>query len=103
MSSAQPSSSSEVHLVVIVHGLWGSPEHVSHLANTLREISSRAKGSTPLNVLVPSSIQWTNTYDGIDYCAEHVAREIDLRRAQLELDGRVLKKFSCIGVRSKLY
>ncbi|POV94876.1 hypothetical protein PSTT_16601, partial [Puccinia striiformis] len=93
----QPSSSSEVHLVVIVHGLWGSPEHVSHLANTLREISSRAKGSTPLNVLVPSSIQWTNTYDGIDYCAEHVAREIDLRRAQLELDGRVLKKFSCIG------
>ncbi|PLW38079.1 hypothetical protein PCASD_11801 [Puccinia coronata f. sp. avenae] len=88
---------SHVHLVVIIHGLWGSPDHVSHLANTLRKVSDRATNATPLSILVPASIQWTNTYDGIDYCAEHVAQEIDIRRAQLELDGMVVTRFSCIG------
>jgi hypothetical protein len=98
MSAARTTSPSPVHLVVIIHGLWGSPEHVGHLASTLEKISGRTTNSTPLSILIPGSIQWTNTYDGIDYCAEHVAQEIDQRRAELEMDGKVLTKFSCIGV-----
>ncbi|KAA1086688.1 hypothetical protein PGT21_008413 [Puccinia graminis f. sp. tritici] len=97
MAAARTANPSPVHLVVIIHGLWGSPEHVGHLASTLEKISGRTTNSTPLSILIPRSIQWTNTYDGIDYCAEHVAQEIDLRRAELELDGKVLTKFSCIG------
>ncbi|OAV97857.1 hypothetical protein PTTG_07304 [Puccinia triticina 1-1 BBBD Race 1] len=97
MSAARTARPSEVHLVVIIHGLWGSPEHVSHLASTLRKISAQSSDSATLDILIPNSIQWTNTYDGIDYCAEHVAQEIDQRRSQLEMDGKVLTKFSCIG------
>lgn len=99
MSAVHSSNPINVHLVVIIHGLWGSPDHVSYLANTLRKIanSSIQQSNDQLEILIPNSIQWTNTYDGIDYCAEHVAREIDLRRQELESDQRKLIKFSCIG------
>ncbi|KAG0144066.1 hypothetical protein CROQUDRAFT_660414 [Cronartium quercuum f. sp. fusiforme G11] len=83
-----------IHLVCVIHGLWGTPEHVAWLADTLAQRGSR---EVELEVFRPTQIQWTNTYDGIDFCAELVAKELDQKIQGFRLDGRQVTKFSCVG------
>ena len=84
-----------VHLLIIIHGLWGTPDHVAHLADT---IAQRASDQIQLEIFRPEQIQWTNTYDGIDFCAEKVAQELDQKLRELQQHDLQVVKFSCLGV-----
>ncbi|CAH7673006.1 putative serine esterase-domain-containing protein, partial [Phakopsora pachyrhizi] len=88
---------SPIHLVVIIHGLWGTPDHVSYLSKSLSRIRPSSSTQPRLEIFVPSCIQWTHTYDGIDFCAERVANDLDLKISDLERSGGKLTKFSCVG------
>lgn len=101
-----------MHLAVAVHGLWGDPENLDFVCNTLIQEHDGLRAPTPdpsssptldseqsapttkdpiavapvppdptaqpqLVVLNSTVNRWVNTYDGIDWCAERVIREID--------------------------
>ncbi|KAL8754744.1 MAG: hypothetical protein Q9184_005015 [Pyrenodesmia sp. 2 TL-2023] len=81
------------HLCVLVHGLWGNPNHLSYLAKALREKHPEDK----LNILVAKSNSGSYTYDGIETGGERVTQEIETLLQELEHDGAPIKKLSIIG------
>ncbi|KAJ9123818.1 hypothetical protein QFC24_003595 [Naganishia onofrii] len=125
--SARPSSAPKnVHLVVLIHGLWGkrsiplskgmslfmflslgNPRHLDvareelQLAyeKALEQQTEDAGGDLPeLQILVAQGNEGTFTYDGIDVCAGRVAREIEKEVQRIEKDGSsVVKDFSVMG------
>lgn len=66
-----------VHLVVLVHGMWGNPGHLAELDRVIRETHSEP-GVTGERVrtLVAKTNSESGTYDGIDWGAERVAEEV---------------------------
>lgn len=81
------------HLCVLIHGLWGNPNHLSYLATSLRNKHSEEK----LHILVSKTNSNTFTYDGIDLGAERVTQEIETYIEELEKDGSKIKKLSIVG------
>ncbi|KAL8826204.1 MAG: hypothetical protein Q9170_007494 [Blastenia crenularia] len=81
------------HLCVLVHGLWGNPNHLSYLAKALREKHHDDK----LNILVAKSNSGTYTYDGIETGGERVTQEIEALLQELEQDGASITKLSIVG------
>lgn len=68
---------SPVHLLVLVHGLWGNVEHLSTLATIIKEThNGTSDASVELDVLVAEGNQNFHTYDGIDWGAERVVQEV---------------------------
>lgn len=123
MTSQTPKN---VHLVVLVHGLWGKrartsglrnadrsfpPGNPRHLAVAHEELQqayeracdkARQEGDIDalpeLQALVAQGNEGTHTYDGIDVCAGRVAKEIDREVRRIEKDGsRVVRDFSIMG------
>lgn len=75
------SSPASVHLLVLVHGLWGSVEHLAALAEVIKETHSKSGTSdVELDVLVAEGNQNFHTYDGIDWGAERVVEEVSGRQ-----------------------
>jgi Putative serine esterase (DUF676) len=92
----------QYHLVVICHGLWGSPVHVETIVSLLREKAvsphSSDNDEAELVVVPVSTNEGTHTYDGIDFCAERVVTEIDHQVDELEADARgKVTRFSIVG------
>ena len=62
--------------------MWGSCEHLRELANTITQVHSTSRTSSAegpdveLDVLLAQSNQSAQTYDGIDWGAERVTREV---------------------------
>ncbi|KAL1903210.1 hypothetical protein Sste5346_000495 [Sporothrix stenoceras] len=81
------------HLCVLVHGLWGQPEHLGSVASTLREKYSEDQ----LHILVAGSNSGYNTYDGIDTGGERVCREIEDALKAAADKGAKITKLSVIG------
>lgn len=71
MCKAAPPSSSDVHLVVLQHGLWGKPEHVAYVEKLMLEHCARRENEAACKVAVRSLNSNVNeektTYDGIDF------------------------------------
>ncbi|KAH8930249.1 DUF676-domain-containing protein [Atractiella rhizophila] len=86
-----------VHLVVILHGLWGTRDHIAYISRSVKraaedrlakeeeaaaaqevggEGSSVKRKKGKVIVLEAAGNEWTNTYDGIDFCAHRVQEEI---------------------------
>jgi len=66
-----------VHLLVLVHGMWGNPNHLSELARTACETYTEpSPDGTNLHVLMAQTIKEESTYDGIDWGGERVASEV---------------------------
>lgn len=66
-----------IHLLVLVHGMWGNPEHLSELARIAREtFSEPSSDGTSLHVMLAETIQEDSTYDGVDWGGERVAKEV---------------------------
>lgn len=66
----------DIHLLVIIHGMWGNPGHIAELARVARETYSNASSDgTILHVLKSESIRDNSTYDGVDWGGERVAKE----------------------------
>ncbi|RPA86418.1 DUF676-domain-containing protein [Ascobolus immersus RN42] len=80
------------HLVILVHGLWGTPVHLTYLTESLQKHDDR------LLVYVPKNNSGYFTYDGIDTCAERIVREVDTALEEFKTDDGVdIKKISVIG------
>ncbi|GAK65628.1 DUF676-domain-containing protein [Moesziomyces antarcticus] len=112
-----------VHLVVVHHGLWGSPENTAYLCTTLARFHGGV--ATPSSKLTPPESEATlsahadthanagadtrlvvhnssanaadHTYDGIDWCAERLVAEIYAQITALEYDEARVTKLSLVG------
>ncbi|KAJ7091355.1 DUF676-domain-containing protein [Mycena belliarum] len=84
-------SSSSVHLLVLVHGMWGNPGHLAELDRVIKETIP------DLHVLRAETNQEDGTYDGIDWGGERVAEEIVAEVDKLAKEGRTVTRFSITG------
>ncbi|KAJ4993313.1 lipid particle protein [Stagonosporopsis vannaccii] len=93
MAASSPADASHkiTHLVVLVHGLWGHPDHLKYLTTSIKE------RYPDLDVLVPKSNSGSFTYDGIELGGERVANEVEARLEELKQNGHTIKKFSITG------
>ncbi|KAF8647749.1 hypothetical protein AX16_006584 [Volvariella volvacea WC 439] len=88
----------QIHLLVIIHGLWGNPEHVGELDRIVREAhGDREKEGVRLHVLLAKTNSEDSTYDGVDWGGERVAREVKAEVAALKEAGEEVVKFSVTG------
>ncbi|KAF2126864.1 lipase/serine esteras-like protein [Dothidotthia symphoricarpi CBS 119687] len=81
------------HLAVLVHGLWGNPDHLKYLTTSLRERFPEEN----LDILVPKNNAGSFTYDGIELGGERVASEVCDRLEELAKNGHNITKISVIG------
>ena len=81
------------HLCVLVHGLWGNPNHLNYLRDTLREQQTDER----LHILQPKSNADSFTYDGIEVGAERITNEVEQKIKELEQNGAKIKKISITG------
>ena len=66
-----------IHLLVLIHGMWGNPAHIGELERIARETYSDAgSDGTVLRVLKAESIRDNSTYDGVDWGGERIAKEV---------------------------
>jgi hypothetical protein len=75
-----------VHLLVLIHGMWGNPGHLEALANAVQDkyAEPNEDGET-LEVLLAETNKSAATYDGIDWGGERVADEV---RHIISLSGK---------------
>ncbi|OGM43378.1 lipase/serine esterase [Aspergillus bombycis] len=81
------------HLCVLIHGFWGNPSHMGHLAASLRQRYSEDR----LHVLVAERNVGNLTYDGIEVGGERVAHEIEETLDALADQGCPIRKLSVVG------
>lgn len=75
--SSVPAPSTAVHLLVLIHGMWGCPRHLAALkAAITAKYPQPDKSGEELDVLVAERIQDRWTYDGIDWNGERVTDEV---------------------------
>lgn len=76
-SSSASSATVTVHLLVLIHGMWGNPRHLAALkaAITTKYAEPTDQGEE-LDVIVAQSIKDCATYDGIDWGGERVTEEV---------------------------
>ena len=69
-----------IHLLVLVHGMWGNPAHLAHMDKIIREVKGSTESAGPdgarLAVLVACTNSDESTYDGVDWGGERVAQEV---------------------------
>jgi len=92
-TTAAHAPASPDHLCVLVHGLWGNPDHLKFLSTSLREKYPEDK----LHILVAKRNAGSFTYDGIDTGGERLAHEIEETLAELAHNGHEITKLSVIG------
>lgn len=93
---------SEIHLLVAIHGMWGSPSHLASTARVIEEVKGGKDqlvdaGAPDLHVLVAATNANDHTYDGIDNGGERVAQEIYEEIDKLSAEGRTVIRFSVCG------
>ncbi|KAF6761690.1 lipid particle protein [Ephemerocybe angulata] len=89
---------SPIHLLVLIHGMWGNPGHLAELQRIAAETYSEpTEDGTKLEILVPETNRENSTYDGVDWGGERVAKEILEKVEALEKDGGEVKKLSVTG------
>ncbi|KAJ3713816.1 putative serine esterase-domain-containing protein [Lentinula raphanica] len=89
MSSETTSDS--VHLLVLVHGMWGNTSHLSEMERIVKEMRPE------LHVLLAETNQEDSTYDGIDWGGERVAKEVIQEITHLRSQGKHVRHFSITG------
>jgi len=76
-----------VHLLVLIHGMWGNPGHLARMHEIVQQVKGNAEntgsGQAELAVLVAQTNRDEWTYDGIDWGGERVAEEVSTLLAPL--------------------
>lgn len=87
-----------IHLLVLVHGMWGNPQHLAELARIAEEThtTSNVDGTT-LHILRAETIKDDSTYDGVDWGGERIAKEVVETVKELESKGDHVVRFSVTG------
>ncbi|KAI5467215.1 putative serine esterase-domain-containing protein [Mariannaea sp. PMI_226] len=81
------------HLCVLVHGLWGNPNHMRNIAKALRKKYSHDH----LYILLAKQNSGNFTYDGIDRGGERICAEIEAEIREIESRGGKITKLSIVG------
>ncbi|KAI1092605.1 DUF676-domain-containing protein [Rostrohypoxylon terebratum] len=81
------------HLCVLVHGLWGNPNHMKSVAKALRDTYSEDE----LYLLVAKRNSDSFTYDGIERGGERVCLEIEEELEKIRNKGGKITKLSIVG------
>ncbi|KAB8556638.1 hypothetical protein FH972_025674 [Carpinus fangiana] len=89
--SSTPSERQDLHLCVFVHGLWGSPGHLSFISGSLRD------AHPDLHLFSPKTNAGNLTYDGIEVGGERVTEEVEKELSELEAAGKKVTRMSVIG------
>jgi Putative serine esterase (DUF676) len=65
------------HLLVLIHGMWGNPDHLAEMRRIIIEkFSHDADDDLHLEVLVSQTNRGKSTYDGIDWGGERITEEV---------------------------
>ncbi|CAE6359518.1 unnamed protein product [Rhizoctonia solani] len=97
-SSSSTLSPRNVHFLALVHGMWGSPDHLARVEETIKEKLADAEGDTEFVSLRIRTNAESHTYDGLDWGAERAVKEIYQTVEELESDGhKKVTKFSIFG------
>jgi pimeloyl-ACP methyl ester carboxylesterase len=88
-----------VHLVVLIHGLYGSPANLSVIKEEIINAGADQPGPSPpeIVVLVCKSFSGSHTWDGIDVNAFRASKEIDQAIEDLVEAGKTVDHFSIVG------
>ncbi|KAH7407426.1 putative serine esterase-domain-containing protein [Cadophora sp. MPI-SDFR-AT-0126] len=81
------------HLCVLVHGLWGNPNHLKVMAQSLRAKHPEEN----LHILVAKRNSGSFTYDGIERGGERVCFEIEEEIEKLARAGQEITRISLVG------
>ncbi|KAI1811551.1 DUF676-domain-containing protein [Poronia punctata] len=81
------------HLCVLVHGLWGNPEHMNQVAKAIREVYAEDE----LHLLIAKRNSGSFTYDGIELGGERVCLEIEEEIEIIRKRGGKITKLSIAG------
>ena len=72
----------DVHLLILIHGMWGSPSNLASMHRIMKEIRLNDSSVDPdgkaLHIMLAETNQAESTYDGIDWGGERVATEVSL-------------------------
>lgn len=93
-------SEKPAHLFVLIHGLWGGPNHMLPIENSIREsLGSDFDGTNDeIVVLRPSSFRFWKTYDGLKFNSEKVVADIFYEIETLKQKQNLkVNKISVIG------
>ncbi|CZS98457.1 hypothetical protein WAI453_005798 [Rhynchosporium graminicola] len=81
------------HLCVLVHGLWGNPNHLKVMAQSLRAKYPEES----LHILVAKRNSGSFTYDGIERGGERVCFEIEEEIEKSARAGQEITRISLVG------
>ncbi len=74
------SSDQPIHLLVLLHGMWGNPTHLAEMNRIYNETRGKEDSIGPngerLHILLAQANKEAGTYDGIDWCGERIADEV---------------------------
>ncbi|KAF8512920.1 putative serine esterase-domain-containing protein, partial [Gautieria morchelliformis] len=87
------------HLLVLIHGMWGNPDHLAEMHRIIAEkFSHDADDDLQLEVLVSQENRDKSTYDGIDWGGERITEEVLKSVEDIEREGtRKVTHFSVVG------
>ena len=89
-----------VHLVILIHGLYGSPANLTVVAEEVAKAAATShNGGNDFETVVHicRSFTGSHTWDGIDVNAKRASHEIDEIIERLENQGKRVDKFSIMG------
>ncbi|KAJ3536957.1 hypothetical protein NM688_g6764 [Phlebia brevispora] len=95
-------TTNNVHLLVLLHGMWGNPDHLAEMGRIYEELRGQEDSETGpagerLHIIIPETNRESQTYDGIDWGGERVSQEVLKEVARLEEDGKKVTRFSVTG------
>ena len=56
-----------VHLLVLIHDMWGHPGHLAELNRVIRETYTETDDALSLEILLAKTNREKSIYDGIDW------------------------------------
>ncbi|ODV80610.1 putative serine esterase [Suhomyces tanzawaensis NRRL Y-17324] len=86
----------DAHLFVLVHGLWGGPNHMRTIESTITDLLPDIS-KEKIVTLKPSSFRFWKTYDGLRLNSQKVITEIFYEIEALKGNNLNVKKISFVG------
>jgi hypothetical protein len=74
--SAATAAPKSIHFLAFVHGMWGSPDHLKTVDDTIQKRFAETEGDTELVTLRIKTNANSHTYDGLDWGAERAVKEV---------------------------
>ncbi|EGV64696.1 hypothetical protein PSN45_005036 [Yamadazyma tenuis] len=87
----------EYHLVVLVHGLWGTSSHMAYVKSQIEQEAKSRATKEKIVCYITGSHSGFLTHDGIDVNGKRICDEILAKTQDLTVDKDKVTKFSIVG------